>query len=209
MILNEKQIRLSTLVFSALLHGALFVQLTNQTASSQAQAPTVATRISLNLLPQPKQHQQVVKDVAPPKPKQKQPEKRKPKKRKVIKQKKEVKPVVREKAVAPKVARDVQRHLSDNYAQVKQRYLSNLLIHIEGYKYYPMTARRRGIEGSIEVSFRLLEDGNISHLTAGNGPSILRRAAKSAVDQALPLPVPPPEIKCPLQISYSMQFQLH
>lgn len=198
---RDKQINFITLLVSLLLHAALFIQFSNTAmSSSQAQAPVLDTRISLNLLPPVKQKQQKVVEVKPLKPK-------KVAKKKIKKKKKILQPV-HEQAVAPKIKKEVQRQQTDDAVPVRQRYFSTLLTHIEGHKYYPRTARHRGIEGSIQVSFRLLANGSITGLKANGGPLILRRAAKSSVIDALPLPLCPPEITCPMQVSYAMQFKL-
>ncbi len=199
---RDKQINFITLLVSLLIHAALFIQFSNTAMSSQAQAPLYDTRISLNLLPPVKQKQQKVVEVKPLKPKKVAKKKIKKKKKKKI-----IQPV-HEQAVAPKIKKEVQRQQVDDVVPVRQRYFSTLLTHIEGHKYYPRSARHRGIEGSIQVSFRLQANGSISGLIVSGGPLILRRAAKSSVTSALPLPLCPPEITCPMQVSYAMQFKL-
>ena len=61
-----------------------------------------------------------------------------------------------------------QGQLSENKEAIlanKQKvYMQQLLAHIENRKYYPRSARSRGIEGSVLVSFELLADGNIKLL---------------------------------------------
>jgi len=198
---RDKQINYITLLLSLLLHAALFIQFSNTAmSSSQAQAPVLDTRISLNLLPPVKQKQQKVVEVKPLKPK-------KVAKKKIEKKKKTIQPK-HEQAVAPKIEKEVRRKQTEDLVPVRQRYFANLLTHIEGHKYYPRSARHRGIEGSIQVSFRLFANGSISGLKASGGSLILRRAAKSSVTNALPLPLCPPEITCPMQVSYAMQFKL-
>ena len=201
---KDKQINFITVLVSVLIHAALFLQFSNTAMShSQAQAPVLDTRISLNLLPPVKQQQKPDK-VEPVKPK-------KVAKKKIKKKKKKQKAeqVKHEQVVAPKIAKEVQRKQSGDLAPIRQRYFLKLLTHIEGYKYYPRLARQRGLEGSIKVSFRLLANGSISDLTASGGPLILQRAAKSSVTDALPLPLCPPDVICPMQISYAMQFKLN
>lgn len=190
---------------SILLHAALFVKFTDVVTGSKSQAPKYDTKVSLNFLPTPpKPVQQVVKEVTPPKPKLKE----KPAK-KIVKPKKVVQPLVQEQAVASTVSKDVQRQVTKDSKVTKQRYLSKLLTIIEGNKYYPLTARRRGIEGNIHVSFLLKEDGYINGLDASGGPMLLRRAAKKAVTKSLPLPTTPAEIEYPMHVSYAMQFNLN
>ena len=200
MKIKDKKINFITFALSLLLHAALFIQFSNiAMSSSQAQAPVYDTRISLNLLTPVKQKQQKVVEVKPLKPKKVA--------RKKIKKQKKIIQAEQEQAVAPIIKKEVLRQQVDE-VPIRQRYFSTLLTHIEGHKYYPRSARHRGIEGSIQVSFRLLANGSITGLMASGGPSILRRAAKSSVTDALPLPLCPPEITCPMQVSYAMQFKL-
>ena len=195
---QDAWIRNGSLLFSLLVHAALFVQFTSMQVSSQAQAPEKDTRISLNLLSPQKPQQEAQEIPEPPKPKPERQHAAKPTK---------IQQVQPEQAVAPKQAKEVQRQDADPVAE-RERFLARLLTHIEGYKYYPRTARQRGIEGSIRVTFRLLPDGNIRDLTTDGGPLILRSAAKGAVNKAVPLPACPPEVDCPMVVSYAMQFQL-
>jgi len=197
---KEKQIRIASLIFSILIHAGLFVQFTRVAVGSQAQAPRYDTRISLNLLAPAKQQQPQPAEIKPVKPQQQA-------KKRVIKEKKIIQ-AVQKQAVAPKLEEEVQRQQMDDYVPLKEHYLARLLTHIEGYKYYPSAARHRGIEGSIQISFRLLGNGNITGLLAHGGSLILRRAAKGSVRQALPLPACPDEVHCPMQVSYAMQFKL-
>ncbi len=209
-VTGEQGISVTAIAVSVLLHLILFVQLTDNAISSQAQAPNFSTRVSLNLLPPPKQPPQLVKaDVPPPEPVRKPEPVPTPKpvpKPEIIE---EVSAVIPEQAVASKVTQQIQHGQVNDSALIKNHYLNNLLIYIEGHKYYPKSARKRGINGSIEVSFELLKNGEINDLKASGGPMILRKAAEQAIVSALPFPVPPAEVNCPLQVSYAMQFQLN
>lgn len=195
---------------SLLLHTILFVQLSDNANSTQA--PELSTRVSLNLMPPPQQPPQPVEAEQPkPKPKPKLEPKTEPKAKEKPEKVEEIKPepeVVPEQAVATKVAEQIQRGPRKDNASIKKEYLKNLLTHIEGHKYYPSSARRRGMEGNIEVSFELLRDGTISELKTSGGPKILRKAAEQAITKALPFEIPPPELNCPLYMSYIMQFEL-
>ena len=202
---GEQPVRYTALAVSILLHAALFVKFTDVVMGSKSQAPKYDTKVSLNFLPTPpKPVQQVVKEVTPPKPILKE----KPA-RKVVKQKKVVQPLLQEQASASSVAKEIQRRTLKDSNIVKQTYLSKILTIIEGNKYYPGIARRRGLEGNIHVSFLLKEDGYINGLDTSGGPLLLRRAAKTAVTKSLPLPTTPTEIEYPMHVSYAMQFQLN
>ena len=209
MLTRDQGINTTAIVVSVSLHLILFVQLTDYAVSSQAQAPNFSTKISLNLMPAQKQPSQLVKaDIPPPMPKTKP--KPKPVSKPQVKPEiiKEVAAIIPEQAVASKVDEQIQRGQADDAAPIRKHYLNNLLTYIEGHKYYPQSARKRGINGSIDVSFELLNNGEINGLKASGGPMVLRKAAEQAIANALPFPVPPAEVNCPLQVSYAMQFQL-
>jgi len=63
--------------------------------------------------------------------------------------------------------------------------------HLEAFKYYPSSARRRGIEGRVEVGFTLLRDGAAAQVSVlrGSGYAILDHAALETVYRAQPFPV--------------------
>lgn len=191
-------------VLSVLLHAALFIQFTNAKTNnnSHAQAPVQNKRITLNLLNPVKQEKKKEEKIEPKKIKSKKAE------RKIIKKKQNITQKQHEQATAPKINREVKRQQAAKIAFVQQQYLSRLLIHIEGHKFYPYAARARGTEGSIQVSFHLLADGSITGLYAKGDSLRLTRAAKRAVTDALPLPLCPAEVVCPMQVSYIMQFKL-
>jgi protein TonB len=89
-----------------------------------------------------------------------------------------------------------------------ESYLARLLAHIDSHKFYPRSARRRGQEGDVHVTFYLLQDGGIRALDISGGSRQLREATKRAVQDSLPLPLPPASIKLHEQVSFSMQFRL-
>jgi len=70
---------------------------------------------------------------------------------------------------------------------------SQLLIrkHLESFKYYPASARRRGIEGHVEVGFTLTRDGAADQVSVlhGSGYAVLDHAALETVYRAQPFPI--------------------
>jgi protein TonB len=90
----------------------------------------------------------------------------------------------------------------------RESYLLQLLAHIDSHKFYPRSARRRGMEGKIQVTFYLLRDGSISGLQIKGGSKLLRKAAKQAVQQSLALPPPPESMQLQEQIRFGMVYRL-
>jgi len=84
----------------------------------------------------------------------------------------------------PAISRQVQRkdHKGSRNAVRK---------HLEAFKYYPASARRRGIEGDVDVSFMLVHGGVVEQVKVlkGSGFSVLDRAALTTVARAQPFPV--------------------
>jgi len=87
-------------------------------------------------------------------------------------------------------------------------YMQQLLAHIESRKYYPRSARSRGVEGNVLVSFELLADGSIKSLQVSGGRSVLQNATKQAIQNSIPLPIPPLELTMPRKIEFSIQYLL-
>jgi len=63
--------------------------------------------------------------------------------------------------------------------------------HLEVFKYYPASARRRGIEGHVEVGFTLTRDGAADQVSVlhGSGYAVLDHAALETVYRAQPFPI--------------------
>ena len=63
--------------------------------------------------------------------------------------------------------------------------------HLESFKFYPGGARRRGLEGHVDVAFTLVGRGLATAVTVleGSGHDILDRAALETVSRAQPFPV--------------------
>lgn len=93
-------------------------------------------------------------------------------------------------------------------AGVRDRYLASVLAHIESHKFYPPAARRRGLQGSVEVCFTLDALGMITDLHITGSNSLFVEAAKTAVRNAIPLPAAPSIDGFPLSVRYKMLFKL-
>ena len=63
--------------------------------------------------------------------------------------------------------------------------------HLEQFKFYPASARRRGIVGEVEVAFELHAKGqaNMLKVLTASGYRVLDEAALEAVRRAVPFPV--------------------
>jgi len=213
----ETVLRAGALSFSLLVHGMLFV-----TAGGSLSVPApdsrseAVTRLSfLTPTPVPEVVQEQLKKVVEAKKviKPKEVVRRdEPKSEMVEAEQEEVlqemEPQVMQQVAASST--DADQQLKDGVLQRdRERYLSSVMAHLEKHKWYPKAARRRGIEGEVNVSFMLLPDGSASGVVVEGAPSVLLAAAKEAVEKAMPLPTPPANIHCPLACEFRMQFSLN
>ena len=90
----------------------------------------------------------------------------------------------------------------------RESYLAQLLSHIDRHKFYPRSARRRGMQGEVQVAFYLHKDGSFTELQVSGGSKVLRKAAKQALQQALSLPLPPASMPLQEQIRFGMLYRL-
>ena len=204
----DNNISLLALTASVLLHLLLFVQFINNSYGNQALAPELSTRVSLRFLTEPVAKPQADKSL-PTKPRVEEQVPPLVKQQKNVKPEiKKVVPLLEEQVVATAVSEKSLPGKSQAISTDRKVYLDELVSYIEANKYYPRMARARGIEGDIEVSFELLQNGDINLLTASGGPSILREAAETSISRVLPLPKPPETVECPMQVSYVLQYQI-
>lgn len=81
--------------------------------------------------------------------------------------------------------------LSSGDRSNEKRRLEMMRKHLEAHKFYPASARRRGIEGDVEIGFDLDGEGHADGIAvvAGSGYAVLDHAAVKTVMQAQPFPV--------------------
>ncbi|ATX82356.1 outer membrane transport energization protein TonB [Mariprofundus ferrinatatus] len=209
-------LRSAAVTLSLLLHGLLFIGFGGVT-SAPAPDPINPSVTRLSFLthapepaPVPERIQEKPERVEAKKiEKVKRPEAKKVAKVKPQEAKQEAQPetAVLQQAVAE--ASQAAPQINEGVIQLeKERYLADVMARIEEHKWYPKAARRRGIEGEVNVRFVLFPDGSARQLMVDNGPLLLLSAAKEAVERAVPLPKPPSNVHCPLECEFRMRFRL-
>lgn len=154
----------------------------------------------------------IKKKIIKKKPVKKKPVKKKQiKKEKIVKRIEPVKKIEPVRQIAPAAqtqSQQVSRPSANLFQHERQQYLHKLLSHIESFKYYPRSARRRSLEGDVKVSFLLRDDGYHEQLKLDGRHSILVKAARQALESAMPLPLPPKDIGVSGQIEFVMAYSL-
>lgn len=75
---------------------------------------------------------------------------------------------------------------------------------------YPSAARRRGMEGEVDVRFVLETSGSIRDIAIRNGESIFHDAARLAVASAAGMKVPEPlASRFPDELAVTLEFRLN
>jgi len=203
-------IRTGAFALSFLAHGALFVSFGGILTASTTDTPsTSVTRLTFL---QPAPIPEEIKEE--PIEKLKEPPKQVEKAKKVVEEKQ---PEEKEPPVVEQQAQQLAAAPSDETPQIKkgiirwerERYLSDVLAHIEHHKWYPKIARRMGLEGEVKVRFVLQADGSAKNLHIENGPEALMNAARRTVERSLPLPRPPKKVDCPIDCEFNMRFSLN
>lgn len=134
----------------------------------------------------------------------------KPLKHKKRKHKKVTKPVTKTiiKNKSDSKAVPLQPHIPIYSQADKERFLSRIRAKINQAKSYPRIAKKRHIEGIINVSFTITKNGNIANLSV-NGPKVFHTSAKKAVLNAFPIDTTNAPVSLPLDIKLKLHYQIH
>lgn len=92
-----------------------------------------------------------------------------------------------------------QRYNGPEAKDIIQTYLAQVFAALERHKYYPATARHRGLSGRVVLQFGILPDGQVvdPHITEQDGASSFGEAALTALRRASPLPEFPSNLRQP------------
>ena len=92
----------------------------------------------------------------------------------------------------------------------KRSFFASLRTTIQNHLRYPSAARRRGMEGEIDVRFTLANDGTINTISIQRGESIFHNAVKTAVASASGIDVPKNLTdSLPMEIELTLEFKLN
>ena len=113
-----------------------------------------------------------------------------------------------EQMIEPQVQGEQLQNDHQLVIKQKQQYMQKIMAHIDAHKFYPSAARRRGIEGEVQVSFNLTTDKIPVNIEVNGSISILQRAAMQALQDASPFPEPPADVFFNSPIVISMVYAL-
>jgi len=81
-----------------------------------------------------------------------------------------------------------QNEISQDILLAKQnKFINDLIKRINDNKSYPNMARRRGMEGLVDVKFKILSDGNVKEMQIVSGKSVFQKSALEAISKSFPV----------------------
>lgn len=91
-----------------------------------------------------------------------------------------------DKKATPEIEKVVE---NDTKERDREIFIANLIKRINDNKSYPLTARRRAIQDSVEVEFVILIDGNVDYIKVISGHNIFEKSATEAIKNSFPVEV--------------------
>jgi len=208
-----------TITFSILVHGLALMGLLDQKIVATTLDEAIPSETAVRLIYSPPSEKPVAKVAQKPKPKPHQKTavkaNTKPVAKAEIKAAKEqisasdpLEPALLPLSPPTSTSQLLQENKTPLPLAGQKHYMALLLNHIEEHKFYPRVARKRGLEGSLRVSFRLLSKNKIAGLEIRGGHKLLRKSAEKAVRSALPMPDIPGQLELPMQVAFLMTYEL-
>jgi len=94
-----------------------------------------------------------------------------------------------------------------NPAKVNLFY-KKIRVKMDKHKFYPKIAKRRGMQGTVKVSFTILPSGKVSRITLV-GPKVFQKSARKAVESVFPLNVKNVPVSLPARVHVKLHYQIH
>jgi protein TonB len=152
-------------------------------------------------LPEPPKPIEKPKVEPKPKPKTKKTIPIKPKEKKKVQKKPQPKKIVKKKRKPPSKKQQLQTTANFNafMATVRKR--------IDQNKSYPTIAKRRGLQGKVTASFKVLANGKVSNITL-KGSKLFYRSAREAIQKAFPINPQTFKVTLPKKATITLNYRL-
>jgi protein TonB len=107
-----------------------------------------------------------------------------------------------EKQTPQKIVDTKKIEAKQNAFMVKLREL------IDANKSYPKSARRRGIEGNVDVRFNILANGCVKNISIVSGKKIFKKSAINAIERSFPVVVDATLFSFPKEFRVTLVYKL-
>lgn len=223
MYVNDLKIWSFSILLAVTAHAMLFMQVGNQNGlklpdiNARVQTTRLSFKETLAEVPMKeisepvKPPQEVIKKITEVKPDIRKAKDKPVKEKKIVEKTEVVKvpPPVNESARSVENTVDTVSSTEEVWLkQQRQDYFNLLIAHIEKHKFYPGSARRRGIQGKVSVCFTLVSDGGVADVKITSDYRILKQAAAEAIKSALPMPLPAEGVLISKPIRFNMLYAM-
>ena len=114
-----------------------------------------------------------------------------------------------EKPAEKAVETAIQKEIDKELLQARQdKFLAHLVEKINSNKSYPNSARRRGIEGSVEMAFHIFSDGSVNNIKLVSGRKVFRKSAFEAISKSFPVQVDSAIFDFPKEFTVTLAYVL-
>lgn len=104
---------------------------------------------------------------------------------------------------------DIQKTVDQELVKSKQKnFLKQLVEKINANKFYPYVARRRAIQGNVEVMFEVLSDGSVQNIKLLSGKKIFQKSTLEAISKSFPLEVEKSLFNYPKEFKITIAYVL-
>ncbi len=111
------------------------------------------------------------------------------------------------KQVVPVIEQQIAVATQIDTNAIKEEFLKGIKININKNKVYPKRAISRGIEGMVDVNFKLLSNGTISDINI-SGHNVFTSSIEDALAKSFPVSIPKELNVFPMVINFQIAFNL-
>ena len=88
----------------------------------------------------------------------------------------------------------------------QNQFLAAIREKINQHKSYPRIAKKRGMQGAVNVKFTILSSGKVAHISV-TGPKIFHASAQHAVKSAFPIDAHKAPLSLPTTVTITLQYK--
>ncbi|PHS58737.1 MAG: hypothetical protein COB17_01975 [Sulfurimonas sp.] len=108
-----------------------------------------------------------------------------------------------------RILKSKKQTVNSNIRQAKQKlFITELVKKINNNKSYPYSARRRCIQGKLDIKFKILANGNVDSIEILSGKRIFKKSAIKAIYKSFPIQVDKSIFDFPKEFTIKMAYLL-
>lgn len=121
----------------------------------------------------------------------------------------QAKEVTKEPIVYTVIETVVEKILVDNSIQIRNKYYNDIKYTIDKNKVYPRRAIKRGLQGTVTVTFLVSSEGALLSYEIIDGKSIFKKSVIQAIENSFPLTPPAGVFTKNMNFSLSIKYRFY